>query len=155
MSIVLSGVYSAIVTPFTSDGASVDWESFDRILASQVRARVAGVVVCGTTGESPTLSTEEKQRAISTAIRVTAGTGVRVIAGTGSNDTRDTVEATAWAKAAGADAALVVNPYYNRPTQAGLLAHFRAVAVRARLLSLGRRRRGRGVYGMILTRSLP
>lgn len=127
----LTGVFTAIVTPLTSDGAGVDWVSFDRLLASQIRARVAGVVVCGTTGESPTLSTEEKQRAISTAVRVAAGTGVRVIAGTGSNDTRDSVDATAWAKSAGADAALVVNPYYNRPTQAGLLAHFRAVAVRA------------------------
>jgi len=123
----LKGVYTALVTPFSADGSSVDWDSYERLVKFQIEGGVAGVVACGTTGESPTLSTEEKRKAISEAVRITRGTGVIVIAGTGSNDTAATVEDTAWARDAGADMALVVNPYYNRPSQAGLLAHFRAV----------------------------
>lgn len=123
----LRGVFTAIVTPFTPDGASVDWPSFERLLRFQVAGGVAGIVVCGTTGESPTLSEAEKRRAITEAVRVCAGTGLLVIAGTGSNDTARSAADTAWARDAGADAALIVNPYYNRPSQAGLLAHVRAV----------------------------
>lgn len=124
---LLRGVYTAIVTPFSEDGKTVDWESYERLVRHQIAGGVAGIVACGTTGESPTLSTEEKRKAISEAVRLARGSGVIVIAGTGSNDTASTVEDTAWARDAGADMALVVNPYYNRPTQPGLLAHFRAV----------------------------
>ena len=125
------GVYTALVTPFTADGSSVDWDSYASLIAHQIRGGVAGVVACGTTGESPTLCTADKRRAISEAVRLCAGTGVAVIAGTGSNDTADTVAATAWARDAGAAAALIVNPPYNRPTQAGLLAHVRAIVAGA------------------------
>ena len=123
----LAGVYTAIVTPFTADGSAVDWASYEKLVRYQIAGGVAGVVACGTTGESPTLSGEEKRKAISEAVRICKGTGVIVIAGTGSNDTAHTVADTLWARDAGADVALVVNPYYNRPSQAGLLAHVRAV----------------------------
>ena len=125
------GVYTALVTPFTPDGSAVDWDSYAALIALQIRGGVAGVVACGTTGESPTLSTADKRRAISEAVRLCAGSGVAVVAGTGSNDTADSVAATAWARDAGADAALIVNPPYNRPTQAGLLAHVRAISAGA------------------------
>ncbi len=121
------GVYTALVTPFTADGTSVDWDSYARLIALQIAGGVAGVVACGTTGESPTLSQSDARRAISVAVELCRGTGVLVLAGTGSNDTSEAVAATAWARDAGADAALVVNPYYNRPSQAGLLAHVRAI----------------------------
>lgn len=124
---LLRGVFTAIVTPFTPDGSAVDWASYEALVKQQIAAKVAGVVAVGTTGESPTLSSEEKRRCISEAVRLCSGTGLLVIAGTGSNDTAHTVADTAWARDAGADVALVVNPYYNRPSQAGLLAHVRAV----------------------------
>lgn len=82
---------------------------------------------CGTTGESPTLTKEEKKQVIETAIRLGKGK-VQVVAGTGSNNTADSVSMTTWAKAAGADACLIVNPYYNKPSQAGLIAHVKAIA---------------------------
>jgi 4-hydroxy-tetrahydrodipicolinate synthase len=122
------GVFTALATPFTPDGAAVDWASYEALVRAQVAAGVAGVVPCGTTGESPTLSDEETARAIEIAVRLTAGSRTAVLAGTGSNDTAAAVAKTRAAKAAGAGAALVVSPYYNRPTQAGLLAHFTAVA---------------------------
>lgn len=125
---MLRGVYTALVTPFTADGTAVDWEAYERLVKAQIAAGVAGIVPCGTTGESPTLTKEEKHKAIAEAIRLTRGTGLQVIAGTGSNNTADTVEATRWAQQAGADACLIVNPYYNKPTQAGLIAHVQAVA---------------------------
>jgi len=128
MPFVPRGVYTALVTPFTPDGSAVDWPAYEALVARQVAARVAGVVPCGTTGESPTLSLAEKQRAIETAVRLTRGSGVAVVAGTGSNDTAESVELTRWAAGAGADACLLVNPYYNRPSQAGLKAHIAAVA---------------------------
>lgn len=124
----LRGVYTALVTPFTPDGSAVDWPAYEALLERQIAGGVAGVVPCGTTGESPTLSLEEKQRAIETAVRLTRGRGVAVVAGTGTNDTAETVALTRWARGAGADACLVVNPYYNRPSQAGLKAHVAAVA---------------------------
>jgi len=123
----LTGVFTALVTPFTATG-ELDLPAFEALVAAQVAAGVAGVVPVGTTGESPTVSDAEAAALVAAAVRLTRGTGVRVVVGTGSNDTRATVAATRAAAAAGADAALVVVPYYSRPTQAGLLAHFAAVA---------------------------
>jgi 4-hydroxy-tetrahydrodipicolinate synthase len=121
------GVWTALVTPFTAND-ELDLEAFKRILKDQRDARITGVIPCGTTGESPTLSIAEKKTLIETALRELKGTGVRVIAGTGSNSTRETVELSRWASDAGVDGVLVVTPYYNKPTPAGLEAHFRAVA---------------------------
>ncbi len=125
------GAFTALVTPFTADG-SFDEAAYRRLVAWQVMAGIDGLVPVGTTGESPTLSASERDRCIEIAVTVAAerpaGRSVPVIAGTGSNDTKGSIEATRRAAAVGADAALVVTPYYNKPDQRMLGAHFRAIA---------------------------
>ena len=127
----LRGAFTALVTPFTADG-SLDEPAFRRLVRWQVLAGIDGLVPCGTTGESPTLTSEERDWLIATTVEVAAErpsrTRIQVIAGTGTNDTAATIRATRRAAALGADAALVVTPYYNRPDQRMLDAHFRAVA---------------------------
>ncbi len=123
----MRGVWTAIISPFMADG-SLDLVSFKKILADQVSAGVTGVIPCGTTGESPSLQVEEKKLLIQTCIHELKGTDIKIAAGTGSNNTEDTIEMSKWASSAGADAVLVVTPYYNKPSQAGLEAHFLAVA---------------------------
>jgi 4-hydroxy-tetrahydrodipicolinate synthase len=128
---VLRGAYTALVTPFTTDGA-LDEAAFRRLVHWQVLAGIDGLVPCGTTGEAPTLSADERDRLIAATVEIVAErpsrARVQVIAGTGTNDTRATIAATRRAAALGADAALVVAPYYNRPDGRMLDAHFRAVA---------------------------
>ena len=119
------GVWTAIATPFR-DG-KIDRESLVRLVERQIAAGVTGVCPCGTTGESPTLSEDEHLEVIATVVEAVAGR-VAVFAGTGANDTRHAVALTRQAKKAGADGALAVSPYYNRPTQEGLYRHFRAMA---------------------------
>jgi 4-hydroxy-tetrahydrodipicolinate synthase len=121
----LQGAITALVTPFTS-GGDFDPEAAKKVLKQQVEGGIDGVVVAGTTGESPTLSEDEKHRYTELAIEIARGK-VPVIVGTGTNATRSTVAATKAAKSWGADAALVVCPYYNKPTQEGLFRHFKAV----------------------------
>jgi 4-hydroxy-tetrahydrodipicolinate synthase len=127
----LRGAFTALVTPFTSDGA-VDERRFREFVAWQVLAGIDGVVPCGTTGESPTLSHGEKDGLIDWTVEVvreqSSGRHIPVIAGTGTNDTAATIAATRRAAAVGADAALVVTPYYNKPDQRMLEAHYRAIA---------------------------
>jgi 4-hydroxy-tetrahydrodipicolinate synthase len=127
----LRGAFTALVTPFTPDGA-VDEAAFRRLVRWQVMAGIDGLVPCGTTGEAPTLSADERDRLIAAAVEVVAERPsrgrVRVVAGTGTNDTAATIRATRRAAELGADAALVVAPYYNRPDGRMLEAHFRAVA---------------------------
>lgn len=123
----MKGVFTALITPFDSQGA-VDLKAFRKVLDDQIDAKVAGVIPCGTTGETPTLSVEEKEDLIRTSIEACRGTGVKVLAGTGSNDTDETVELSKWASDQGVDGVLVVTPYYNKPSQAGLVEHFLAVA---------------------------
>jgi 4-hydroxy-tetrahydrodipicolinate synthase len=127
----LRGALTALVTPFAPDG-SLDEAAYRRLVAWQVLAGIDGLVPVGTTGESPTLSAAERDRCIEIAVTTVreraAGRSVPVVAGTGSNDTRASIEATRRAAVLGADAALVVTPYYNRPDQRMLEAHFRAVA---------------------------
>src|SRR3990170_5573836 len=127
----LRGAFTALVTPFTSDGA-IDEAAFRRLVSWQVLAGIDGLVPCGTTGESPTLSPGEREWLIATTVEVVAESPsrdrVRVRAGTGTNDTAATIAATRRAAELGADAALVVAPYYNRPNQAMLAAHYTAVA---------------------------
>jgi len=127
----LSGAFTALVTPFTADGA-LDEPTFLRLVERQVAAGIDGLVPCGTTGESPTLSAAEHERLIGLAVELAAADGVAarptVLAGTGTNDTAATIRATRHAAELGADAALVVAPYYNRPNQAMLTAHYTAVA---------------------------
>jgi 4-hydroxy-tetrahydrodipicolinate synthase len=115
-----------MVTPFTPDGA-VDEDAFVALLGHLAANGSDGVVVAGTTGESPTLDDEEKLRLFSLAVE-NAPEGLTVVAGTGSNDTAHSVHLTARATEVGVDAVLVVSPYYNKPNRRGLLAHYRAVA---------------------------
>lgn len=122
----LRGCGTALVTPFTAQGA-VDEACFRALVERQITGGVRVLVPCGTTGESATLSSEEQAAVIKTTVAVARGRA-RVLAGVGSNATAQTVERARAARAAGADAVLVVAPYYNKPTQAGLTAHYRAVA---------------------------
>lgn len=121
----LHGSMVALVTPFR-DG-SVDYAALNRLVDLQLEARTHALVPCGTTGESPTLTAEEHDRVIETVIARCDGS-CPVVAGTGSNSTAETIRRTRQAAAAGADAALIVAPYYNRPTQEGLYRHYAAVA---------------------------
>jgi 4-hydroxy-tetrahydrodipicolinate synthase len=121
---MFKGVLPALVTPFR-DGA-VDEEAFIRLVERQVAGGVHGLVPVGTTGESATLSHDEHRRVVEICIATAAGR-VPVVAGAGSNSTEEAIELVRHAKAVGADAALVVAPYYNRPSQEGLFAHFKAI----------------------------
>ncbi len=119
------GSIVALVTPFTEHG--VDERKLSELVDFQISNGTRGIVPCGTTGESPTLSHEEHDRVIETVVDTTRGR-VPVIAGTGSNATAEAVRLTKHAEDAGADAALVVTPYYNKPTQKGLYLHFKTIA---------------------------
>ena len=121
-----TGLYTAIITPFKKDG-SFDQNSFKEIIDQQISAGVDGIVVLGTTGESPTVSTKEHDEIIAFAVDYIDGKVV-VIAGTGSNITAEAIHHSLSAQKAGADGLLQVNPYYNKPTQKGLYEHFKAVA---------------------------
>ena len=123
---MFTGCYTALVTPFTQNGA-IDEARLQKLVETQIRAGVTGLVPCGTTGESPTLDHHEHDRVIELVVKY-AAKRCQVIAGTGSNSTAEAIELTRHAKAAGADASLQVAPYYNKPTQAGLTAHFCAIA---------------------------
>ena len=121
----IKGIFTALVTPMLENG--IDEASFVKLIEWQIAQGVHGIVPCGTTGESPTLSHNEHKRLIEIAVKV-AGGKVHVMAGTGSNSTAETLELTLHAKKVGADSALLVAPYYNKPMQAGLYAHFKHVA---------------------------
>lgn len=122
---MFEGIMTALVTPFTNGG--VDEESFRRLINFQVEGGVSAIVPCGTTGESATMDHAEHKRVTELAIDEAKGR-VPVIAGTGSNSTDEAIELTVHAKEAGAQGALMVSPYYNKPTQEGLYLHFKAVA---------------------------
>ena len=119
------GVITALVTPFSDAG--IDEAAFSRLIERQIAGGVHGLVPVGTTGETSTLSHEEHKRVVSLCVEVTKGR-VPVIAGAGSNSTAEAVEFVRHAEEAGADAVLVVTPYYNRPSQEGLFRHYEAVA---------------------------
>jgi 4-hydroxy-tetrahydrodipicolinate synthase len=118
------GAFTALVTPFRNN--AVDMDAIDALVEQQIAGKITGIVPCGTTGESPVLDARESETVIARVIAAVKGR-TQVIAGTGSNDTRATIERTQLAARLGADAAMIVMPYYNRPTQAGLIAHVRAV----------------------------
>lgn len=123
----LRGCATALITPFKRDG-SVDEERFKSLVERQIAGNVRLLVPCGTTGESATMTEEEDHRVIELTIEVARKTSARVIAGTGSNSTAAAIEYSQAARELGADAVLLVAPFYNKPTQNGLYAHFRAVA---------------------------
>jgi 4-hydroxy-tetrahydrodipicolinate synthase len=123
----LSGAYTALVTPFSPDGSEVDFVAFEKHLEAQIAGGIAGLVPCGTTGEAPTLTDGEQRELIMRCKRVAKGRAV-VLAGTGSNSTKKSIEAAKAAVEAGADAVMVVMPYYSKPTQEGLFQHVCAIA---------------------------
>lgn len=124
----IEGTYTALVTPFR-DGPDypIDWAALDALIDAQIAAGITGLVPCGTTGESPTLSHEEHREVIERTVKRVARRA-QVIAGAGSNSTREAIGLVQHAERSGADAAMVVVPYYNRPSQEGLLRHFVDVA---------------------------
>jgi 4-hydroxy-tetrahydrodipicolinate synthase len=123
----MRGCATALVTPFKKDG-SLDEECFGRLVERQIKGGVKLLVPCGTTGESVTMSEAERLTVIRATVEVAKRLKAHVIAGTGSNNTAATIDFTRKAREAGADAALVVAPYYNKPTQEGLFAHFSEIA---------------------------
>ena len=123
--IIFKGCGTAISTPFTNDG--VNFEEFGKLIEFQISEGVDSIIVCGTTGESSTMTEKEKKDTIKYAIDKVNGR-IPVIAGTGSNNTASAIEMSKYAESVGADALLVVTPYYNKTTQSGLVAHYKAIA---------------------------
>lgn len=122
---IFTGAATALITPLTADG--VDFEKFGALIDWQIAEGIDGLVICGTTGEGSTLTDEEHRAAIAFAVKKAAGR-VPIIAGTGSNDTDYAVDLTRYSSEAGADAMLVVTPYYNKATQKGLVQMYRTIA---------------------------
>jgi 4-hydroxy-tetrahydrodipicolinate synthase len=123
----LSGTYTALVTPLSASGSEIDFASYEKLLALQLSGGVSGLVPCGTTGEAPTLSLAEQRELVALTVRAARGKA-RVVVGTGTNDTKKSIEATKAAFEAGADAAMLAMPYYNKPSQEGLLRHVTLIA---------------------------
>jgi 4-hydroxy-tetrahydrodipicolinate synthase len=127
---MFAGTYTALITPFR-DG-QVDYDGFRKLIEAQIAGGVDGIVPVGTTGESPTLSHDEHRDVIKAAVDIAAGR-VKVVGGTGSNSTDEAIGLTQDAEKAGADGALIVAPYYNKPSPEGLYRHFRAIAENTKL----------------------
>ncbi len=120
--------YTALPTPFTSSGDQVDFDTLEARIRHQASAGITGVVPCGTTGETPTLSNQERQLVVAHTVKVARPLGMQVIAGAGANSTITAIEYQKQMEDAGADATLQVVPYYNKPSQEGLYRHFHAIA---------------------------
>ena len=128
--VMFTGTYTAIVTPFRN--GLLDEAALEKLVKSQIKGGVDGIVPVGTTGESPTLDYDEHIRVVELAVKF-AGGKVKVLAGTGANSTKEAVELTQKAEAVGADGSLQVAPYYNKPSQEGLYQHFKAIATATKL----------------------
>ena len=126
----LEGTFTAMVTPFSN--GTINESKLREMVEFQIENGISGLVPCGTTGESPTLSHEEHHRVVNIVIETVNGR-IPVIAGTGSNNTTEAISLTEHAIKSGADAALLITPYYNRPSQAGLILHYKAVAMSCKL----------------------
>ena len=122
---IFTGCGTAIATPFTASG--INYDVFGELIEDQIKNNIDAIIVCGTTGESATMSKEEKKELIKYAINK-INKRTKVVIGTGSNNTINAIEMSKFAEEAGADALLVVTPYYNKTTQAGLIAHYKAIA---------------------------
>ncbi|GHT40003.1 4-hydroxy-tetrahydrodipicolinate synthase [Endomicrobiia bacterium] len=122
---MFSGVYTALITPFKND--KVDYESLGKLIEEQFKNGIDGIVPCGTTGECPALSYEEHESVMEFCVKGAKGK-MKVLAGTGSNSTSEAINFTQFAKKIGCDGALLVSPYYNKPTQKGLYLHFKKIA---------------------------
>ena len=128
--IIFKGCGTAIITPFDETG--VNFDEFKKLIEFQISNKVDSIIVCGTTGESSTMTLEERKQTIKFAVDTVAGR-IPVIAGTGGNCTQSVIEFTKWAESVGVDAALIVTPYYNKTTQDGLVAHYTAIAKETKL----------------------
>ena len=124
--IIFKGCGTAIITPFTKDD-KVDFEAFGKLIEYQIAENVDAIIVCGTTGEASTMTLEERKETIKFAVQK-VNKRIPVIAGTGANCTKSAIEMTKYVESIGVDGALVVTPYYNKTTQAGLVAHYTAIA---------------------------
>jgi 4-hydroxy-tetrahydrodipicolinate synthase len=122
---MFSGVYTALITPFKDD--KVDFDALRNLIEEQYKNGVDGIVPCGTTGESPTLSYDEHELVIEFCVKHAKGK-MKILAGTGANSTTEAIRFTQFAKKVGCDGALIVSPYYNKPTQRGLYLHFKSIA---------------------------
>ncbi len=127
---MFKGAYTALVTPFKND--KIDYDSLEKHIEYQIKEGIDGVIPMGTTGESPTISFEEHEEFIKRVVKI-VNKRVKVIAGTGANSTSEAIWLTKGAEDAGVDASLSVNPYYNKPTQKGLIAHYEAIAKSTKL----------------------
>jgi len=127
---MFEGAYTALVTPFKND--KIDYDALEKHIEFQIKEGIDGVIPMGTTGESPTLSFEEHEEFIRRVVKI-VNKRVKVIAGTGANSTSEAIWLTKGAEDAGVDAALSVNPYYNKPTQKGLIAHYEAIGKSTKL----------------------
>lgn len=123
--IIFEGCGTAIATPFTKDG--INFEEFGKLIEFQIQNNIDAIIVCGTTGESATMSTKEKKETIKYAIEKIAKR-TKVVVGTGSNNTKSAIEMSKYAEEVGADGILVVTPYYNKTTQKGLIEHYKKIA---------------------------
>jgi len=127
---MFEGAYTALITPFEND--KIDYKALELIIEKQISEGIDGVIPMGTTGESPTISFEEHEELIRRVVKIVNGR-IKVIAGTGANSTSEAIWLTKGAEDSGVDATLSVNPYYNKPTQKGLIAHYEAIAKSTRL----------------------
>lgn len=129
--VIFKGCGTALVTPFTEDG-EVDFEELRKLIEFQILEGVDSLIICGTTGESATMSVEEKKEVIKFAVQI-ARRRVPIIAGTGGNNTKASIELSRYAEIVGASALLLVTPYYNKTTQSGLIRHFAEIAENTKL----------------------
>ena len=123
--ILFEGCGTAIATPFTKDG--IYFKEFERLVEDQIKNKIDAIIICGTTGESSTMSKEEKKELIKFAIEK-INKRTKAIIGTGSNNTKEAIEMSKYAEKVGADGLLVVTPYYNKTTQKGLIEHYKVIA---------------------------
>ena len=128
--ILFKGCGTALITPFKDN--AVNYEELEKLIEYQISQKIDSLIICGTTGESSCMTTEEKKQTIEFALKIVKKR-VPVIAGTGGNCTSSVIEFTKWAETAGVDGALIVTPYYNKTTQVGLIAHYRAIAESTKL----------------------
>lgn len=122
---MINQTYTALITPFINN--KIDEKSLEELIELQIEGNIDGLVICGTTGESPTLSHEEHKLMLKLAVEIANGR-IKIIAGTGSNSTNEAVMMTSYAKKVGVDSCLVVTPYYNKPTAQGIYEHFKIIA---------------------------
>ncbi len=128
--VIFKGCGTALITPFNEDG--VDFEELRKLIDFQIFGGIDAIIICGTTGESSTMSTEEKKQVIKFAVQV-ANNRVPIIAGTGGNNTKSVIELSKYAEQVGANGLLIVTPYYNKTTQAGLVSHYSQIAQNTKL----------------------